>query len=103
MTITHRCQMKRFTNEIIRILKNKRQRAIPIRTIPSEYGKHNRIEPIQSNSNMTRSETLFKKNFHVADFGMCYLEDLVNEIKDNKELVVDHENQVIKLYRKGTL
>ena len=32
---------------------------------------------------------------------MCYLEDLVHEIKDNKELVVDIDSGLIKLYRKG--
>lgn len=32
---------------------------------------------------------------------MCYLEDLVNEVKDNKELVLDSEKGIIKLYRKG--
>ena len=39
MTITHRCQMKRFTNDIIRILKNKPQRSMSISEIPMEYGR----------------------------------------------------------------
>ena len=43
----------------------------------------------------------YKKPFYVADFGMCYLEDLVNEVKDNKELVVEADKDIIKLYRKG--
>ncbi len=41
------------------------------------------------------------KKFNVTDFGLCYLEDLVNEVKDNKELVVEAEKDIIKLYRKG--
>ena len=41
MTITHRCQMKRFTNDIIRILKNKPQRSMSISEIPIEYGMNN--------------------------------------------------------------
>jgi hypothetical protein len=45
----------------------------------------------------------YKKSFCVADFGMCYLEDLVNEVKDNKELVVEADKDIIKLYRKGNL
>ena len=48
-----------------------------------------------------RLEMAYKKVFCVADFGMCYLEDLVNEVKDNKELVVEAEKDIIKLYRKG--
>jgi hypothetical protein len=45
----------------------------------------------------------YKKPFGVADFGMCYLEDLVNEVKDNKELVVEADKDIIKLYRKGKI
>lgn len=45
----------------------------------------------------------YKKRFCVADFGMCYLEDLVNEVKDNKELVVEADKDIIKLYRKGKI
>ncbi|CAF3740604.1 unnamed protein product [Rotaria sp. Silwood1] len=82
ITITHRCQMKRFTNDIIRILKNKPQRSMSISEIPIEY------------------EIAYKKPFCIADFGMCYLDDLVNEVKDNKELVVEAEKSIIKLYRK---
>ncbi|CAF2154417.1 unnamed protein product [Rotaria magnacalcarata] len=82
ITISHRCQMKRFTNDIIRILKNKPQRLMAISEIPIEY------------------EMAYKKSFCITDFGMCYLEDLVNEIKDNKELVLDAEKSIIKLYRK---
>ena len=47
-------------------------------------------------------EMAYKKMFCVTDFGMCHLEDLVNEVKDNKELVVEVEKDLIKLYRKGT-
>ena len=45
---------------------------------------------------------MYKKSFNVADYGMCYLQDLVFEIKDHKELVVDLDNDLIKLYRKGS-
>jgi hypothetical protein len=48
-------------------------------------------------------EMAYKKPFCIADFGMCYLEDLVNEVKDNKELVVEADKDIIKLYRKGCI
>jgi hypothetical protein len=48
-------------------------------------------------------EIAYKKPFCVTDFGMCYLEDLVNEVKDNKELVVEADKDIIKLYRKGKI
>lgn len=43
-----------------------------------------------------------KKPFDIIDFGLCYLDDLIGELKDNKEVVIDHELGVIKLYRKGS-
>lgn len=92
--------MKRFTNDIIRILKNKPQRSMSISEIPIEYGKTSALST-HSQAARCRLEMAYKKVFCVADFGMCYLEDLVNEVKDNKELVVEAEKDIIKLYRKG--
>jgi hypothetical protein len=42
-----------------------------------------------------------KKPFDIIDFGVCYLDDLIGELKDNKEVVIDQELGIIKLYRKG--
>jgi len=42
-----------------------------------------------------------KKPFDIIDFGVCYLDDLIGELKDNKEIVIDQEFGIIKLYRKG--
>ncbi len=42
-----------------------------------------------------------KKPFDIIDFGICYLDDLIGELKDNKEVVIDQEFGIIKLYRKG--
>ncbi len=102
MTITHRCQMKRFTNDIIRILKNKPQRSMSISEIPMEYGMKN-VSIKLFNLFFYFSEMAYKKSFCITDFGMCFLEDLVNEVKDNKELVVEAEKDIIKLYRKGKI
>ena len=43
-----------------------------------------------------------KKPFDIIDFGVCFLDDLIGELKDNKEVVVDQDNGTIKLYRKGS-
>lgn len=43
-----------------------------------------------------------KKPFDIIDFGLCYLDDLIGELKDNKEIVIDHEHGMIRLYRKGS-
>lgn len=82
LTLTHRCQVKRFFNDLVRILKGKPQRSMSISEIPKEF------------SNFS------KKPFDIIDFGVCYLDDLIDELKDNKEVVIDHEHGHIKLYRK---
>lgn len=43
-----------------------------------------------------------KKPFDIIDFGICFLDDLIGELKDNKEVVIDQECGMIKLYRKGS-
>ena len=61
-----------------------------ISEIPIEYGMRNRCVNIRcTRTGFSVLEIAYKKpSSRVADFGMCYLEDLVNEVKDNKELVV---------------
>lgn len=39
LTLTHRCQVKRFFNDLVRILKNKPQRSMAISEIPREFSK----------------------------------------------------------------
>jgi meiosis arrest female protein 1 len=82
LTLTHRCQVKRFFNDLVRILKNKPQRSMAISEIPKEFTNFS------------------KKPFDIIDFGVCYLDDLIGELKDNKEVVIDQELGIIKLYRK---
>ncbi|CAF2030352.1 unnamed protein product [Rotaria magnacalcarata] len=82
LTLTHRCQVKRFFNDLVRILKNKPQRSMAISEIPREFTNFS------------------KKSFDIIDFGVCFLDDLIGELRDNKEVVVDQENGIIKLYRK---
>lgn len=40
LTLTHRCQVKRFFNDLVRILKNKPQRSMAISEIPKEFSKN---------------------------------------------------------------
>ncbi|CAF0799620.1 unnamed protein product [Didymodactylos carnosus] len=82
ITLSHRSQVKRFTNDLVRMLKNKPQRSIHISEIPREY------------------EMAYKKQFYISDFGLSYIEDMISEIKDNKELVIELDKDIIKLYRK---
>ncbi|CAF1409628.1 unnamed protein product [Adineta steineri] len=82
LTLTHRCQVKRFFNDLVRILKNKPQRSMAISEIPKEFANFS------------------KKPFDIIDFGVCFLDDLIGELQDNKEVVIDKEHGIIKLYRK---
>ena len=42
-----------------------------------------------------------KKSFDIIDFGVCFLDDLVGELKESKEIIIDQAHGLIKLYRKG--
>ena len=102
LTLTHRCQVKRFFNDLVRILKNKPQRSMAISEIPKEFSKHI-VDGEQDSLQCVHFLANFsKKPFDIIDFGVCFLDDLIGELKDNKEVVVDQENGIIKLYRKGS-
>jgi hypothetical protein len=49
------------------------------------------------------SANFSKKPFDIIDFGVCFLDDLIGELKDNKEVVIEQELGIIKLYRKGII
>jgi hypothetical protein len=43
------------------------------------------------------SANFSKKPFDIIDFGVCFLDDLIGELKDNKEVVIEQELGIIKL------
>ena len=66
LTLTHRCQVKRFFNDLVRILKNKPHRSMAISEIPNEFGEPDRTldgsaresSPVRFPSSQFQQETL---------------------------------------------
>ncbi|XP_076815392.1 meiosis regulator and mRNA stability factor 1-like isoform X2 [Clavelina lepadiformis] len=64
ITLTHRAQVKRFTQEIIKILKTAPDRAMLVAQLPDMYHK------------------MFNRPWNLYDFGVNVLSDLLDDIPD---------------------
>lgn len=76
ITLTHQVQMKRFTNDLLRILKSQPSKQISIEDFPTVY------------------ERTFYKTFNPIEYGLCYLEDLLDEVPSNTFLITKTSNVV---------
>ncbi|CAF1093991.1 unnamed protein product, partial [Brachionus calyciflorus] len=63
LTLTHRVQVKRFSNDLLKVLKAHKQMFAD--EFPFMYEKH------------------FGKVFDIRDYGVCYLEDMLAELPDS--------------------
>ena len=66
VTLTHRAQVKRFTQEVVKILKAQQDRKCMAYQLPGLY-----------------LET-FKSPFQLEDFGVCELADLLSDVPEGK-------------------
>ncbi|XP_064638971.1 meiosis regulator and mRNA stability factor 1-like isoform X2 [Lineus longissimus] len=77
LTLTHRAQVKRFTSDLLRLLKSQTSKAIMAIDIPAIFMK------------------VFNKVFDMSEYGVCYLEDILLEIPDTVVMVEGHEEQMV--------
>lgn len=63
LTLTHRVQVKRFSNDLLKVLKTHKQMFAD--EFPYMYEKH------------------FGKTFDIRDYGVCFLEDMLAELPDS--------------------
>ena len=68
VTLTHRAQVKRFTQEVVKILKSQQDRKCMAYQLPSLY-----------------MET-FNTPFQLDDFGVCELADLLSDVPEGKSI-----------------
>ena len=68
VTLTHRAQVKRFTQEVVKILKSQQDRKCMAYQLPSLY-----------------MET-FNTPFQLDDFGVCELADLLSDVPEGKQM-----------------
>lgn len=76
ITLSHQAQMKRFHSDLLRVLKNQHSKQIAIEEFPSAY------------------ERTMNKTFNPVEYGLCYLEDLLNEVPSNNVVVTRSSNIV---------
>ncbi|XP_070579457.1 meiosis regulator and mRNA stability factor 1-like [Ptychodera flava] len=69
LTLTHRSQVKRFTQDILKVLKSQASKQVSVVDFPSAYGR------------------CFGRSWEVTDYGVCDLHDLLPEIPDNTVMI----------------
>ncbi|XP_022900382.2 meiosis regulator and mRNA stability factor 1 isoform X1 [Onthophagus taurus] len=73
ITLTHSAQIRRFTRDLFKVLKAHQRKPITLNEFPSIY------------------ERAIKRPFNVFEYGLCELEDLLNEVPKGV-IVVSKEN-----------
>jgi meiosis arrest female protein 1 len=73
ITLTHRTQLKRFSNDVFKILRAQPNKSLQISMLPQAYlTTHNRI-------------------FDVTDYGVCFIEDLLEGLRNNSFITVSRK------------
>lgn len=65
LTLTHRVQVRRFSNDLIKVLKSHPTKQMFANEYPVSYEKH------------------FGRKFDIKDYGVCYLEDMLAELPES--------------------
>lgn len=64
LTLTHRVQVRRFSNDLIKVLKTHSTRQMFVDEYPQAYEKY------------------FSRVFDIRDYGVCFLEDMISELSE---------------------
>ena len=98
MTLSHRAQVKRFTSDLLRILKaqaSKQVRAPPLHPLERDRRRLRSAQPSRLRvPQMTVSQfpVLYEKTlsrpFDARDYGVCELSDLIGQVAEASVVVV---------------
>nr|CDS28433.1 limkain b1 [Hymenolepis microstoma] len=69
--LTHLTQVRRFTHELLRILKTQQRKCLRTDEIPKIY------------------KAVYNKELQLSNYGVCTINDLLNDIPENKLIVKD--------------
>ncbi|XP_045477730.1 meiosis regulator and mRNA stability factor 1 isoform X2 [Harmonia axyridis] len=78
ITLSHSAQMRRFTSDLLKVLKVQPCKQITILEFPIAY------------------EKVISKPFSPIDYGLCTFEDLIGELPENT-IVISHKDDVITI------
>ncbi|KAK2576438.1 hypothetical protein KPH14_005771 [Odynerus spinipes] len=65
VTLSHRAQIRRFTSDLLRVLKSKASKQVTLSEFPSVYSR------------------VIAKPWDVIDYGVCEIGDILNEVSEN--------------------
>ncbi|XP_067859331.1 meiosis regulator and mRNA stability factor 1 isoform X2 [Heptranchias perlo] len=77
LTLTHRAQVKRFTQDLLKLLKSQASKQVFIREFGQAY------------------HWCFSKDWDVTDYGVCELADLLSEIPDTTICVSQQDDDTV--------
>ncbi|KAG1704422.1 Meiosis regulator and mRNA stability factor 1 [Nymphon striatum] len=83
LTLTHRSQVKRFTADLLRVLKSQPNKQMAISEFSAAYQK------------------IFLKEFRITNYGVCNIEDMLSEIPEGVVVVSNCEDgQILAIPRR---
>lgn len=87
ITLSHRAQIKRFTSDLLRVLKTQATKQVSVTDLPGLFSK------------------ITARTFKICDYGVCDLEDLLLEISETSVVLttIDDELMVAIPKREQTL
>ena len=65
ITLAHKAQVRRFTNDLLKMLKNQMEKQFLLSSFPFVY------------------ERTFFKPFNIEEYGVCFVNDMLSDIPDN--------------------
>ncbi|KZC11840.1 Meiosis arrest female protein 1 [Dufourea novaeangliae] len=69
VTLSHRAQVRRFTSDLLRVLKSKASKQVALSEFPSVYAR------------------VIAKPWDIVDYGVCEIEDILSEVSENTVVV----------------
>ncbi|XP_076293611.1 meiosis regulator and mRNA stability factor 1-like protein [Lasioglossum baleicum] len=69
VTLSHRAQVRRFTSDLLRVLKSKASKQVALSEFPSVYVR------------------VIAKPWDIVDYGVCEIEDILGEVSENTVVV----------------
>ncbi|XP_029037560.1 meiosis regulator and mRNA stability factor 1 isoform X1 [Osmia bicornis bicornis] len=69
VTLSHRAQVRRFTSDLLRVLKSKASKQVVLSEFPSVYSR------------------VIAKPWDIVDYGVCEMEDILSEVSENTVVV----------------
>ncbi|XP_059549239.1 meiosis regulator and mRNA stability factor 1 isoform X3 [Myotis daubentonii] len=77
LTLTHRAQVKRFTQDLLKLLKSQASKQVVVREFSQAY------------------HWCFSKDWEVTEYGVCELIDIVSEIPDTTICLSQQDNEMV--------